>query len=48
MSVIKMLLKANPYQVFQVSKTPVGLYARQKWFGQQSSKSWKIDFENTV
>ena len=48
MSEIKMLLKANPYQVFQVSKTPVGLYARQKWLGQQSSKSWKIDFENTV
>ena len=43
-----MLLKANPYQVFQFSKTPVGLYARQKWLGQESSKSWKIDFESTV
>ncbi|MFC1867877.1 hypothetical protein ACFL0H_07065 [Thermodesulfobacteriota bacterium] len=43
-----MLLRANPYQVFEFSKSPVGLYARQKWLGQQNTKSWKIDFENTV
>ena len=43
-----MLLHADPYQVFKNSKTPAGLYARQKWLGQGSTKSWKNDFENTV
>ncbi|MBN1848773.1 MAG: hypothetical protein JW932_09325 [Deltaproteobacteria bacterium] len=43
-----MFLPVNPYQVFQSSKTPAGLYARQKWLGQQSTQTWKTDFENTV
>ena len=43
-----MLLRANPYQIFKLSKTPAGLYARQKWLGEQRNKSWKMDFKNTV
>jgi hypothetical protein len=43
-----MFIKANPYKVFQFSKTPVGLYARQKWLKQQNTQSWKIDFKKTV
>jgi len=43
-----MRLHYNPYQIFTASKTPVGLYARQKWLGQAGSRQWKTDFEKTV
>ena len=29
-----MKLRHDPYQVFRFSKTPAGLYARQKWLGE--------------
>jgi hypothetical protein len=43
-----MKLRYDPYQVFRFSKTPVGLYARQKWFGEAGTSQWKIDFKETV
>ncbi len=43
-----MNLRYNPYQIFAASKTPAGLYARQKWLGHAGSRKWNIDFEETV
>jgi hypothetical protein len=47
-SAILMKLRYDPYQVFRFSKTPVGLYARQKWLGEVDRPQWKIDFKETV
>lgn len=38
----------NPLQVFAGSKTPVGLYARQKWLDEKDTDRWHRDFEETV
>lgn len=43
-----MKLHYDPYQIFTASKTPAGLYARQKWLGQTDTRQWKTDFEETV
>ena len=43
-----MKLRFDPFQVFRFSKTPVGLYARQKWFGEADKSQWKIDFRKKV
>jgi hypothetical protein len=43
-----MKLKYDPYQIFRSSKTPAGLYARQKWLGEAGTKQWKFDFDQTV
>jgi len=43
-----MKLHYDPYQIFSASKTPAGLYARQKWLGQAGTRQWKTDFEETV
>jgi len=43
-----MNLRYDPYQVFRSSKTPAGLYARQKWLGEAERPQWKIDFQETV
>ena len=43
-----MKLRYDPYQVFQSSKTPAGLYARQKWLGEADNQQWKNDFQETV
>lgn len=40
-----MNLRYDPFQVFRSSKTPAGLYARQKWLGEAGSPQWKIDFQ---
>ncbi len=45
---ILMKLRYDPYQIFRFSKTPVGLYARQKWLGEAETDRWKIDFRETV
>jgi hypothetical protein len=42
---ILMKLRYDPYQIFRFSKTPIGLYARQKWLGEADTDQWKIDFE---
>jgi hypothetical protein len=43
-----MKLRYDPYQVFRLSKTPAGLYARQKWLGEAETPQWKTDFQETV
>ena len=43
-----MKLRYDPYQVFRFSKTPAGLYARQKWLGEAEAPQWKSDFQETV
>jgi len=43
-----MKLSYNPYQIFKLSKTPAGLYARQKWLGEAETKLWEKDFKETV
>jgi hypothetical protein len=37
-----------PYAIFRSSRTPPGLYARQKWLQEASSPLWKGDFDATV
>jgi hypothetical protein len=43
-----MKLRYDPYQVFRCSKTPAGLYARQKWLGEAQSLQWETDFQQLV
>jgi len=43
-----MKLRYDPYHVFRFSKTPAGLYARQRWLGEAQRSQWKIDFQQTV
>jgi len=43
-----MKLRFNPLQVFKSSKTPAGLYARQKWLEASTTRQWKNDFQETV
>jgi len=38
----------DPFQVFDQSKTPAGLYARKKWLSEENDSSFKDDFEETV
>jgi hypothetical protein len=42
------LPKYDPLQVFAGSKTPAGLYARQKWRDEGGSEEWLRDFDATV
>ncbi len=42
------VLRYDPYQVFEGSKTPAGLYARQNWMGQSGSRGWKADVDDAV
>jgi hypothetical protein len=41
-------LRHDPINVFYSSKTPVGLYARQKWLNHGDTLTWKNDFRKTV
>jgi len=41
-------LRHDPYSVFRSSKTPAGLYARQKWLEEAGSETWQADFQETV
>jgi hypothetical protein len=43
-----MKVRLDPLQVFKSSKTPAGLYARQKWLGESGARHWKNDFQETV
>ena len=43
-----MQLHHDPYQIFKSSRSPAGLYARQKWLGESSSTVWQEDFKQTV
>jgi hypothetical protein len=42
------MIRFDPYQVFRSSKTPVGLYARQKWIGEEKDSRWKSDLDASV
>jgi hypothetical protein len=41
-------LSHSPFQIFKASKTPAGLYARQKWLGDSETSEWQYDFHETV
>jgi len=43
-----MTLKYNPFAIFRDSRTPAGLYARQKWLGESADRKWQDDFQITV
>jgi len=42
------MLRYDPYSVFRSSKTPAGLYARQKWMEEAGGDTWEADFQETV
>ena len=41
-------LRYNPLQIFKASKTPAGLYARQKWLDEADTAQWLDDFHETL
>jgi hypothetical protein len=41
-------LHYNPFQIFKASKTPAGLYARQKWLDESGTVQWQNDFHETL
>ena len=41
-------LRYNPLQIFKASKTPAGLYARQKWLYESGTAQWQDDFHETL
>jgi hypothetical protein len=43
-----MKLRYDPFQIFKSSKTPAGLYARQKWLEEQHRVDWQSDLNSTV
>ena len=43
-----MKLRFDPLQIFTSSQTPVGLYARQKWLGEEKTSKWQADFQACV
>lgn len=43
-----MKLRWDPFQVFEQSKTPAGLYARKKWLDGGNHLSFQDDFDETV
>jgi hypothetical protein len=43
-----MIVRYDPYQIFRCSKTPVGLYARQKWLNEAETPEWRADFDESV
>jgi hypothetical protein len=43
-----MPLRHDPYGIFRGSRTPPGLYARQKWLGEAGTSGWRSDFDGTV
>ena len=43
-----MVLRFDPFQIFKSSRTPAGLYARQKWLDGENTKSWITDSQTTI
>lgn len=41
-------MRYHPFQIFQASKSPAGLYARKKWLGESEKAAWRDDFNQTV
>ena len=44
----EMQVRFDPFQCFKGSRTPTGLYARQKWLGEAETPEWKNDFQVQV
>ena len=42
------MMRYNPLQIFQGSKSPAGLYARAKWLHESETSAWQNDFSATV
>jgi hypothetical protein len=42
------MMRYNPLQIFQGSKSPAGLYARAKWLHESETSAWRDDFHATV
>ena len=45
---ISRYLVHDPFRIFMGSRTPAGLYARQKWMGQEQAGTWKRDSDMTL
>jgi len=43
-----MKLRYDPFQTFRSSKSPAGLYARQKWLQEFDRPQWQSDFQKTL
>lgn len=43
-----MTLHYDPLQIFKASRTPVGLYAREKWLKDRQKPDWRAAFESTL
>lgn len=43
-----MKVRFDPFQCFKGSRSPAGLYARQKWLGEAETPEWKNDFQVQV
>ena len=43
-----MKLHYDFFQIFRGSRTPAGLYARQKWLGEAETPAWQTDFKARV
>jgi len=43
-----MQVRFDPFKCFKGSRTPSGLYARQKWLGEAETPEWKNDFQVQV
>ncbi|MEE9912038.1 MAG: hypothetical protein K4571_09980 [Deltaproteobacteria bacterium] len=41
-------VRHNPFQIFKGSKTPAGLYARQKWLNESGMAQWQDDFHQAL
>jgi len=43
-----MKIRYNPYPLFISNPSPVGIYARKKWLGQEQTPHWKVDFQKAA
>lgn len=41
-------LRFNPFSIFTASRSPAGLYARQRWLGEADTALWKRDSHETI
>lgn len=43
-----MQFRFDPFEIFRMSKTPAGLYARKRWLNEEHTQSWQVDLRETV
>jgi len=41
-------IRHNPYAIFASNPSPVGIYARKRWLGQEQTPQWKVDFQRAA